>query len=58
MHSVIGLYVDYIIWQVYQVYKGCTAEGINVAVKVQRPNLHHVVVRDIYILRLGVGFIL
>ncbi|KAG5557408.1 hypothetical protein RHGRI_007601 [Rhododendron griersonianum] len=37
-----------------QVYRGCTVEGINVAVKVQRPNLRHVVVRDIYILRLGV----
>lgn len=24
------------------------------AVKVQRPNLHHIVIRDIYILRLGV----
>ncbi|KAE9445537.1 hypothetical protein C3L33_22565, partial [Rhododendron williamsianum] len=40
-----------------QVYKGCTVEGINVAVKVQRPNLRHVVVRDIYILRLGLGLL-
>ncbi|XLS54291.1 hypothetical protein HN51_004046 [Arachis hypogaea] len=31
--------------------------GINVAVKVQRPNLHHVVVRDVYILRLGLGLL-
>ncbi|KAG5557403.1 hypothetical protein RHGRI_007601 [Rhododendron griersonianum] len=40
-----------------QVYRGCTVEGINVAVKVQRPNLRHVVVRDIYILRLGLGLL-
>ncbi|KAF7131931.1 hypothetical protein RHSIM_Rhsim09G0040800 [Rhododendron simsii] len=40
-----------------RVYKGCTVEGINVAVKVQRPNLRHVVVRDIYILRLGLGLL-
>ena len=37
-----------------QVYRGTTFEGCSVAVKVQRPNLHHVVARDIYILRLGV----
>ncbi|KAL6980378.1 hypothetical protein U1Q18_022021 [Sarracenia purpurea var. burkii] len=40
-----------------QVYKGCTIDGFNVAVKVQRPNLRHVVVRDIYILRLGLGLL-
>jgi len=37
-----------------QVYRGTTVDGCAVAVKVQRPNLHHVVARDIYILRLGV----
>ncbi|KAF6167902.1 hypothetical protein GIB67_027680 [Kingdonia uniflora] len=36
-----------------QVYRASTLDGSNVAVKVQRPNLHPVVVRDIYILRLG-----
>lgn len=36
-----------------QVYKGCTLDGCIVAVKVQRPNLLHDVMRDIYILRLG-----
>ncbi|KAK7279667.1 hypothetical protein RJT34_24723 [Clitoria ternatea] len=40
-----------------QVYFARTTEGNNVAVKVQRPNLHHVVVRDIYILRLGLGLL-
>ena len=34
--------------------QGLTVDGFDVAVKVQRPNLRHVVVRDIYILRLGV----
>lgn len=38
-----------------QVYRGKTHDGCDVAVKVQRPNLRHVVVRDIYILRLGLG---
>lgn len=37
-----------------QVYRGRTVDGISVAVKVQRPNMLHVVVRDVYILRLGV----
>ncbi|KAL1828065.1 hypothetical protein ACET3Z_006477 [Daucus carota] len=36
-----------------QVYKGRTIDGSSVAVKVQRPNLRHVVIRDIYILRVG-----
>ncbi|KAK3023168.1 hypothetical protein RJ639_043477 [Escallonia herrerae] len=36
-----------------QVYRGTTLDGFDVAVKVQRPNLRHIVVRDIYILRLG-----
>uniref|UniRef100_A0A5B7BW00 Protein kinase domain-containing protein n=1 Tax=Davidia involucrata TaxID=16924 RepID=A0A5B7BW00_DAVIN len=40
-----------------QVYKGSTLDDFNVAVKVQRPNLRHVVVRDIYILRLGLGLL-
>ncbi|KAE7996938.1 hypothetical protein FH972_001614 [Carpinus fangiana] len=38
-----------------QVYRGNTIDGFNVAVKVQRPNLRHLVVRDVYILRLGLG---
>ncbi|TYG51480.1 hypothetical protein ES288_D10G261100v1 [Gossypium darwinii] len=38
-----------------QVYRGCTLDGSDVAVKVQRPNLRHVVVRDVYILRLGIA---
>ncbi|WCJ19349.1 Protein kinase superfamily protein [Euphorbia peplus] len=40
-----------------QVYCANTLEGTKVAVKVQRPNLRHVVVRDIYILRLGLGLL-
>lgn len=40
-----------------QVYRGTTYDGRAVAIKVQRPNLHHVVARDIYILRLGLGFL-
>ncbi|GMH11273.1 hypothetical protein Nepgr_013114 [Nepenthes gracilis] len=40
-----------------QVYRGTTFDGCAVAIKVQRPNLHHVVVRDIYILRLGLGLL-
>ncbi|CAL0300629.1 unnamed protein product [Lupinus luteus] len=40
-----------------QVYFARTIDGIDVAVKVQRPNLRHVVVRDIYILRLGLGLL-
>ncbi|XP_077227567.1 protein kinase superfamily protein [Tasmannia lanceolata] len=36
-----------------QVYRASTFDGCSVAVKVQRPDLHHMVVRDIYILRLG-----
>ncbi|KAL9252489.1 hypothetical protein AKJ16_DCAP14447 [Drosera capensis] len=36
-----------------QVYRGTTYDGCDVAIKVQRPNLRHVVARDIYILRLG-----
>ncbi|XP_073140890.1 uncharacterized protein [Henckelia pumila] len=40
-----------------QVYEASTLDGFRVAVKVQRPNLRHVVVRDIYILRLGLGLL-
>ncbi|CAN6479319.1 unnamed protein product [Victoria cruziana] len=40
-----------------QVYQGSTLDGYDVAVKVQRPNLHHAVLRDIYILRLGLGIL-
>ncbi|KAI3989260.1 hypothetical protein MKX01_036443 [Papaver californicum] len=40
-----------------QVYRGSTFDGYNVAIKVQRPDLRHVVVRDIYILRLGLGIL-
>ncbi|CAK9136145.1 unnamed protein product [Ilex paraguariensis] len=39
----------------FRVYRGSTHDGFSVAVKVQRPNLHHVVVRDVYILRLGIA---
>ncbi|CAD5190359.1 unnamed protein product [Musa acuminata subsp. malaccensis] len=39
------------------VYRGCTLDGSVVAVKVQRPNLLHVVARDIYILRLGLALL-
>lgn len=37
-----------------QVYQGRTVDGALVAIKVQRPNLLPPVLRDIYILRLGV----
>lgn len=37
-----------------QVYQGRTVDGALVAIKVQRPNLLPSVLRDIYILRLGV----
>ncbi|CAL5020115.1 unnamed protein product [Urochloa decumbens] len=40
-----------------QVYQGRTVDGAIVAIKVQRPNLLPSVLRDIYILRLGLGFI-
>ncbi|XP_061996446.1 uncharacterized protein LOC133714364 [Rosa rugosa] len=40
-----------------QVYRARTHDGLDVAVKVQRPNLRHIVVRDIYILRLGLGLL-
>ncbi|KAL8166598.1 hypothetical protein V2J09_008097 [Rumex salicifolius] len=40
-----------------QVYRGITHDGCAVAIKVQRPNLHPVVVRDVYILRLGLGLL-
>ncbi|RAL43708.1 hypothetical protein DM860_014209 [Cuscuta australis] len=40
-----------------QVYRGNTLDGLNVAVKVQRPGLRHVVVRDVHILRLGLGIL-
>ncbi|KAK8463435.1 hypothetical protein SEVIR_1G364500v4 [Setaria viridis] len=38
-----------------QVYQGRTVDGALVAIKVQRPNLLPSVLRDIYILRLGVA---
>ncbi|KAI4302337.1 hypothetical protein MLD38_038094 [Melastoma candidum] len=40
-----------------QVYYAKTPDGCDVAVKVQRPDLHHIVVRDIYILSLGLGLV-
>ncbi|XP_062220644.1 uncharacterized protein LOC133920037 [Phragmites australis] len=40
-----------------QVYQGRTVDGALVAIKVQRPNLLPSVLRDIYILRLGLGFV-
>ncbi|KAH7537402.1 hypothetical protein FEM48_Zijuj03G0088600 [Ziziphus jujuba var. spinosa] len=38
------------------VYRGKTLDGFNVAVKVQRPNMRHVVVRNIYIF-FALGFL-
>lgn len=43
---------------VIKVYRGTTVDGFTVAVKVQRPDLLHLVVRDIYILRLAVCILL
>ncbi|GMN51106.1 hypothetical protein TIFTF001_020255 [Ficus carica] len=40
-----------------QVYFASTRDGSTVAVKVQRPNMRHMVVRDIHILRLGLGIL-
>ncbi|AQK75928.1 uncharacterized protein LOC100502250 [Zea mays] len=40
-----------------QVYQGRTVDGSLVAIKVQRPDLLPSVLRDIYILRLGLAFI-
>ncbi|XP_058101827.1 uncharacterized protein LOC131245999 isoform X2 [Magnolia sinica] len=40
-----------------QVYRGCTSDGCTVAVKVQRPNLHHAVALDVYILRIGLELV-
>ncbi|ERN15956.1 uncharacterized protein LOC18444254 [Amborella trichopoda] len=40
-----------------QVYRACTLDGSTVAVKVQRPRLNHVVLRDVYLLRLGLGLL-
>ncbi|KAJ1692428.1 hypothetical protein LUZ63_009126 [Rhynchospora breviuscula] len=40
-----------------QVYKGCTTDGKIVAIKVQRPDVLRSVVRDMYILRLGLGLV-
>ncbi|EPS60983.1 hypothetical protein M569_13817, partial [Genlisea aurea] len=40
-----------------QVYKASTLDGFAVAVKVQRPNMQHIVYRDIYILRLGLSLL-
>ncbi|KAJ8544177.1 hypothetical protein K7X08_035707 [Anisodus acutangulus] len=40
-----------------QVYRGSTLDGSSVAVKVQRPDLRHVVVRDVYILRVALGLV-
>lgn len=48
------LELEHLVFLNIQVYRGRTLDGINVAVKVQRPNMLHVVARDVYILRLGV----
>ncbi|XP_071710350.1 uncharacterized protein [Rutidosis leptorrhynchoides] len=40
-----------------QVYRANTIDGHDVAVKVQRPNLRHVVFRDIYIMRVGLDIL-
>ncbi|KAG8072825.1 hypothetical protein GUJ93_ZPchr0006g44710 [Zizania palustris] len=40
-----------------QVYQGRTVDGTLVAIKVQRPNLLPSVLRDVYILRLGLAFV-
>jgi predicted unusual protein kinase regulating ubiquinone biosynthesis (AarF/ABC1/UbiB family) len=39
----------------HKVYKGITTDGQEVAIKVQRPDLLHLVALDVYILRLGVS---
>ncbi|KAH6798885.1 Protein kinase superfamily protein [Perilla frutescens var. frutescens] len=48
---------DIIGYEVSKVYKARTVDRFDVAVKVQRPNLHHIVVRDIYILQIGLGLL-
>lgn len=43
------------VYDMLQVYRGCTLDGFNVAVKVQRPNVRQTVIRDIYLLRRGLN---
>ncbi|MDF5737331.1 MULTISPECIES: ABC1 kinase family protein [unclassified Nostoc] len=40
-----------------QVYRGRLISGEEVAVKVQRPNLHPVITRDLYLMRWGAGWL-
>ena len=40
-----------------QVYRGRLLSGEEVAVKVQRPNLHPVITRDLYLMRWGAGWL-
>nr|KAJ0188842.1 hypothetical protein LSAT_V11C900484490 [Lactuca sativa] len=40
-----------------QVYRATTVDGVDVAVKIQRPNLKHVVFRDVYIMRVGLDIL-
>ncbi|KAL4556671.1 hypothetical protein LXL04_034826 [Taraxacum kok-saghyz] len=40
-----------------QVYRASTVDGVDVALKVQRPNLRHVVFRDVYIMRVGLDIL-
>ncbi|MBN3868862.1 AarF/ABC1/UbiB kinase family protein [Nostoc sp. JL33] len=40
-----------------QVYRGRLVSGEEVAVKVQRPNLHPVITRDLYLMRWGAGWL-
>lgn len=46
------------VYDMLQVYRGCTLDGFNVAVKVQRPNVRETVIRDIYLLRRGVSVLI
>jgi predicted unusual protein kinase regulating ubiquinone biosynthesis (AarF/ABC1/UbiB family) len=52
--SIVYYYAQEAVVILLQVYQGRTIDGALVAIKVQRPNLLPSVLRDVYILRLGV----
>ena len=54
MFGVADIFLFILLYHLHQVYQGRTFDGALVAIKVQRPNLLPSVLRDIYILRLGV----